>query len=407
MLKSLSLLLAVGLCGLAACRQAPPGDPDRRIVVWEHDDASVAPYIDSVLAAFRKLPGNEGVSIIRTHYHTEDMRQQFQTASIAGNPPDLLLSASDAAGIYAISGFIQPVDGLFDLSRYNPAVVAAITQDGKTWGVPVTNGNHLMLFYNKRFAPRPPRTTDELFAFCSGRAPKLGLGHCLAFHLGEPYWLVPWLGAFGGWPMAGRAPTLDTPAMRQAVEFMLELKRRGFIPGECDYNGMDALFKEGKVAFIINGDWAISTYERQMGAALGVAMIPKLSRTGRWPVPMVSGKYFMLSSQLQGRKLALVKRLVEFYTDEENQIGQARALKRLPALARANNAQAIQDDPNLRASLDQILVGKPLPMATELRAVWDAMRPLFGKVLSGQMGADEAVRRMQADAETKIREMSE
>ena len=85
----------------------------------------------------------------------------------------------------------------------------------------------------------------------------------------------------------------------------------------------------------------------------------------------------------------------------------AKSLKRLPALARANNAQAIQDDPNLRASLDQILVGKPLPMATELRAVWDAMRPLFGKVLSGQMGADEAVRRLQADAETKVREMNE
>ena len=288
----LSLLLAAGLCGLAACRQAPPGDPDRRIVVWEHDDASVASYIDSVLAAFCKLPGNEGVSIVRTHYHTEDMRQQFQTASIAGNLPDLLLSASDAAGIYAISGFIQPVDGLFDLSRYNPAVVAAITQDGRTWGVPVTNGNHLMLFYNKRLSPRPPRTTDELFAFCAGRAPKLGLGHCLAFHLGEPYWLVPWLGAFGGWPMAGRAPTLDTPAMRQAVEFMLELKRRGFIAqssapmvaGQEVFSSLDATQPCGLVAqAAVDGVSHVAVLELQLSATensslhVGTADGPALS----------------------------------------------------------------------------------------------------------------------------------
>ena len=29
---------------------------------------------------------------MRTHYHNEDLRQQFQTSSIAGNPPDLLIT---------------------------------------------------------------------------------------------------------------------------------------------------------------------------------------------------------------------------------------------------------------------------------------------------------------------------
>lgn len=399
------IFLLAGL--LAGCGQFKAENPENRIVLWELEDAALAPYIDSTLRAFCKLPGNEDLKITRTHYEPEDLRQQFQTSSIAGSPPDIIMSPSDAAGVYSISGFIQPVDGIFDLKRYNQAVVEAVTMDHKTWGVPISNGNHLLLLYNKKLAPKPPKSTDELFDYCDSKVGPLKLDYCMATFLGEPYWLVPWLGAFGGWPLDGRTPTLDTPAMRQAMEFLLEFKRRKYIPQECDYNCMDALFKEGKVAFIINGDWAISTYQAQLKENLGVAMLPKLSQTGRWPTPMISGKYFMLSSKLQGDKLALIKRFIEFYTNEENQIGQVKALMRLPALTQAVKSKVITGDPNLRASMDQLLVGKPMPMAIEMRAVWDSIRPLFNKVLSGQMSVGEAVPRMQKDAETKIREMSE
>ena len=46
---------------LAACQlpQSPSRSP-RTIVVWEQEDAAVAPYIDSVFEAFIKLPGNAG-----------------------------------------------------------------------------------------------------------------------------------------------------------------------------------------------------------------------------------------------------------------------------------------------------------------------------------------------------------
>ncbi len=402
-----TLLLLVVLAGGGACRQFASGDTDHRIVVWEMEDAAIAPYIDSVLEAFRRLPGNADVKIVRTHYHPEDLRQQFQTASIAGNPPDLIITQSDPAGIYSVSGFILSVDGLFDMSRYNKAAVEAVSQDGKTWGVPISNGNHLMLMYNKSFVHKPPQTMAELFDFCDQRAKEIKVDHCMAFFLGEPYWLVPWMGAFGGWPMDGRRPTIDTPATRRALEFVLELKRRRYVPQECDYNCADALFTERKVAFVIGGDWAISRYEAQLKSDLGIARIPKISQTGRWPTPMVSGAYFMLSSKLRGPKLEVVKRLVDFYTNEENQIGQAKTLMRLPALSKANQAKVIMDDPNLRASMEQLLVGRPMPMATEIRAVWDAIRPLYGRVLSGQMTVDEAVPLMQLDAETKIREMNE
>jgi arabinogalactan oligomer/maltooligosaccharide transport system substrate-binding protein len=394
---------------LVSC--APPKEDlslSKRIVVWEQEDAAVVPYLDSVFRAFEKLPGSEGVTIERTHYHMEDLKQQFLTASIAGNPPDLLMTPSDTAGVYSVAGFIQPVDGLFDLSRYNNPVVEAIRMNGRTWGVPISNGNHLMLFYNKRLVPRAPQDTDEWFSLCAAAVKKHKLEHCMALFLGEPFWLMPWVGAYGGWPLEGRTPALDTQPMRDSMQWLLDLVyERKLAPKECDYNCVDALFKEEKVAFIINGDWAISTYKDRFKSGLGVAKIPRLSSTGRWPTPMVSGKYFMLSAKLEGEKLSLIRRLVEFYTGEENQIRQVGELMRLPALSKAAECEAVKKDPILRESMAQVLVGKPMPMATEMRAVWDAIRPMLARVVIRTATPEEAAAKMQKDAVEKIKEMDE
>ncbi|OGS16937.1 MAG: hypothetical protein A2234_09020 [Elusimicrobia bacterium RIFOXYA2_FULL_58_8] len=377
-------------------------------MVWEQEDAQVAPYIDSVFAAFKKLPENSGIEIVRTHYQTEDLRSQFQAASLAGVPPDLLLGPSDTAGLYAISGFIMPLDGMFDFSRYNKPVVEAITLDGHSWGVPVSNGNHLMMFYNKKLVKAAPRTTDELFAFCAGPAKQLNLERCIAFDMGEPFWLMPWLGAFGGWPIEGKKPALDTQPMRDTVNFYLDLKYvKKFVPLECDYNCMDALFKESKAAFIINGDWAISGYQKHFGKDFGLCVIPKLSKTGLYPSPMVSGKYFMVSAGAKPEKLAMLKRLLEFYTSKDNQVRQYQVLTRLPALKAAGLAPEITSDEVSRISLDQILKGRPMPMATEMRAVWDSARNYLGMATTRKLEVDAAVRKMQENADKKIAEMNQ
>lgn len=396
------LLLAAAGCGGGTDLKA-----ERSIVLWEQEDAAVAPFLDELFAAFKAIPGNEDVVLSRAHYQNEDLRQQFQTSSIAGMPPDLLLSPSDAAGVYSVSGFILPVDDLFDLKLYTKPVVEAITDAGKAWGVPMSNGNHLVLYYNKRLTPTPPATMAELEDFCRTRARELKLPHCLAFTQSEPFWLMPWLGAYGGWPMEGRAPTLDTSAMTSALGLILKMSDEKTIPGECDYNCMDSLFKESQAAFAINGDWALPVYEKQLGKDLGVAKIPKLPATGRWPSPMVSGKYLLLSSALKGPKLELVRRFVAFATSMEMQVAQVKKLRRLPALTQAAKSPAVMGDPLLRASMEQVLAGKPMPMAIEMRAVWDAMRPAYAKVLMRQISPAEAAKLMQKDALTKIAEMNE
>ncbi len=379
------------------------------IILWEMEDAQVAPYIDSVIESFKdyyKTKYNIQLKFTRAHYQVEDLRQQFQAASLAGVPPDILISPSDTAGIYAISGFILPLNDIFDFSLYNKPVVEAITLEGKIWGVPISNGNHLMLMYNKKFVKKVPLSTDELFSYCENELPKYKMKYCIAFDGGEPFWLMPWLGGFGGWPLDDRKPTLNTPQMKKALEFYYNLKfKYKYIPPECDYNCMDSLFKEEKVPFIINGDWSIFGYINHFKENFGIAVLPKIFETDLYPTPMISGKYFLLSSKLSGEKLEIIKEFIKFYTNKENQIRQFKELKRLPALKEASEAKEIKEDPVARISMEQILKGKPMPMAYEMRAVWDTVRNYQGLVMTNKISIDEAVVKMQKEVERKIEEM--
>ncbi len=408
--ENISLILIGLFCSFicfSACSRPEPKNTDKTIVLWEQEDAQVAPYIEKILKDFKAFPENAGIEIVRTHYQTEDLRQQFQAASLAGVPPDILISPSDTAGVYAISGFIRPIDEYFDLNKYNKAAIESISLDGKTWGIPISNGNHLMLFYNKKLTKTAPRSTDELFKFCKKNIANKKLEYCIAFDMGEPFWLMPWLGAFGGWPIDNKTPTLDTKYMREALNFYLDLKyEKKIMPMECDYNCMDSLFKESKVAFIINGDWAISSYMNHFKKDFGIALLPKLSQTDRWPTPMVSGKYFMISSEASKKKMKLLARFIDFYTNKENQIRQFEVLKRLPALKEAAQSETIKRDPVSKISMKQILKGRPMPMATEMRAIWDSARNYMGLAMTKKMSVDEAVKKMHKNTLNKIEEMN-
>jgi maltose-binding protein MalE len=52
-------------------------------------------------------------------------------------------------------------------------------------------------------------------------------------------------------------------------------------------------------------------------------------------------------------------------------------------------------------------VGRPMPVVTELRWIWDAMRPAYQGIFSGRYTPKEAAAEMQKLAEKLIRENRE
>jgi arabinogalactan oligomer/maltooligosaccharide transport system substrate-binding protein len=376
-----------------------------KIVMWtkEGEADGALQWNQALVDEFNSKNPNMSIELVKKK-DVEELRQDFQTASLAGAPPDLLWTVNDHAGPFTAADLIQPVDDLFDLSQFVDAAVAAVKLNGKTWGVPISNGNHLMLIYNKKLISEAPKDTDELFA--KGKELTSGENYGLVWNQTEPFWLVPWLGGFKGQVFAddGVTPTLDTPEMVATLKFLQSMKFDAkIIPAESDYNGADTLFKEGKAAMIINGDWSLGAYQEAFGNDLGIARIPMVTATGEWPHPYTSGTYFMLAKGLSGDKLDVAKAFIQMVTSKDKQLEQVKTLKRLPALKAALDDPLITGDPILKGSADQMVVGTPMPTVVQMRCNWDAMKPEMQAVMTNTKSPEDAAKAMQSAAEACVK----
>ena len=340
---------------------------------------------------------------------TEALREDFITASKAGNAPDLLWTVNDHIGPFVAAEIIVPTDdipgidvNLFDDSALRAAKMKDSTGADRVWGVPVSNGNHLMLLYNKDKVANPPLDTDQLISIA--RQHTVGDEYGLVFDQKEPFWLVPWLGGFGGKVFAddGVTPSLDTPAMVKTLQFLYDLKYKyAIMPPENNYAAADTLFKEGKAAMIVNGDWSLADYQGALGEKLGVARLPMVKETGLWPAPYTSGKYilFSKSSTVDPARLKVMVDFANFATNLKNQTQMVTYLTRLPSTKEALGQERLVEDEIqnslLKASAYQLAVGTPMPTVPEMRYNWDSMRPKMAEVLSNKTTATEAAKAMQ------------
>jgi maltose-binding protein MalE len=410
---ALSLIFSVG----AAAQQ----DLDKKeltekvtLKLWEADEERIdTEILDPLIKKFEnKFPN---VTVKRTHAGSvEDLRQNTQTAYMGGQGPDVVLSPFDHIGPFSIMGLAQPLDDLMSQDmkdKYIDAALPGMSLRGETYGVPVTMGNHLMLMYNKNIVDQAPETWSELIEVAKantidedgdGLVDKYGL----AYNLNEPFWWAAFHGGFGGWVFDEEYnPTLNTEATVDSLEFVHSLKfEHEIVPKESDYDLMDSLFKEGNVAFIINGDWSIEGYKSAKNVDLGVAPIPRFEKTGKYGQPMTSGKGFFVMSGLAEQKQIAAINFIDFMTSTAAQELYVEN-NFLPSNDQAYGLPQIQNDPIMKGSAEQLRNGKAMPVVPEMRGIWDAVRPALQSVMSDDLAPEAAAEQMQQEAEENIKSM--
>ena len=407
-------ILAAGIVGLlllpGACGHV---DRSRRVVVWEQMDPQEQLLFDQHVAEFQAAhPEFADFRIERVHYRVEDLPTQFQTAALAYGGPNLVYGPADKIGPFQVMGLLMPIEEICpdQLARLDPAALPVL--DGKTWGLPDYVGNHLTLVANKALVDTLATNTDQWVRQLEaatidkdgdGRTDQYGL----VFNLLEPFWLVPWLGGYGGWVMDDHGqPTLDSPAMVGALDFLRDLKERRVVPRECDYPLADTIFKEGRAAYIINGPWSWEGY-RAAGIDIELGCIPLVSATGLWPSPMTSAKCYSVNRYLDPATKTCTAALLAWLTSTKVQEELALKLSVLPSDLEARKLPALQTDPTMLASSEQIAKGRLMPIVPEMRAIWDAMRPEYQSVMNGEETPADAARGMQRRAVTMIERMRE
>lgn len=380
---------------LVAGASAPQVSSRGELTVWVQEDdlGPVYAYLANLAGAF--AAANPGVDIKLLPKDAQTVRNTFADAS---EGVDLLWTTNEEIQQFAASDLLHAVDFITATQYVSPSIAGA-TRDGFLYGAPISTGNNLVLYYNKKLVKDPPKDTDALIKLAATLT-KEPLGqYTLVYDTTNPFWLMPWLPAFKGGVVAedGKTPTLDTRAMTETLTLLKTFKDKKVVSPDADTTIADAIFSEGRAAMIINGDEALGAYSAKFGTDLGVTRLPQVTKNDD-PRPFTGGMYFALPAGAEGTKLDIAEAFIRFVTSKPIQLDMAKKFHRLPALTDAIKDTAITNDPIMKGMSDQMLLGIAPPDSDVLTCIWDAIRTNQGSVLNASTPAPDAARAMQAAA---------
>jgi len=395
---------------------------DQQVVtLWHQMTVGERQVLDEEVARFEA--SHPGIRVNTLYKETEELRSGFQAAALAGTGPDLVFGPSDSMGTFVTMGIVQDMQPWFSAEDADDFVDQGLTYLA-TSGAPSKEslvqigdrvGNHLALVYNRNLIDAPPKTTDEMIELAiratidkdgSGKIDQYGL----VWNFVEPFFAVPFLTGHNAWVFddSGQpVPNLDTPECVAALEFIASLQNEHkVLPANCDYETSDALFKSGSAAMIINGDWSWGDYLANEKIDAAIAPLPIVSSTGIPMGPMVATKGYSLNVHANAQQAAVAMEFVKFMTSAETQRSFMTKLKTLPSRKSLLDDPLLTSDPTLVASAEQMKNGRTMPVVSELRAIWDSMRPHYQALMAGDKSAEDAAKGMQSDAVVTIERLN-
>jgi len=121
---------------------------------------------------------------------------------------------------------------------------------------------------------------------------------------------------------------------------------------QSDYLIAYDLFSQGKAAYVIDGAWNLERYEG-LGVEVGIAILPRVSKTNLMPTPMATGRYWFIANGVDAVKLEAAARFVTFMTSAQTQEQWLTKMQRLPSSKEVLGSPAVRSDPVLAPIAEQ------------------------------------------------------
>ncbi|MEV0457587.1 extracellular solute-binding protein [Catellatospora methionotrophica] len=357
-LASAAIALAVTACGNDATEAPTKTDPaalSAELTWWDTSDpANEGPAFKELITEFNKTYPNVKINYQSVPFG--EAQNKFKTAAAAkSGAPDVLRAEVAWVPEFASLGYLYNLDGselLADESDYFATPMSANKFDGKTYGVPQVTDS-LALMYNKKIftdagvteAPKTWADVKTAAAAIKAKTGKDGL-----FINAGGYFLLPFIYGEGGdlVDTTAKKITVNSAANVAGISVAADLIKSGAAvkpPANDSYGTMMTLFKEQKVAMIINGPWEVNNVRKAetFGGIenLGVAAVPAGSAKAGAPV---GGHNYVLYSGMAQDKAAAAIAFVKFMSSANSQAFLADKLGVLPTRKSAYDIDKVKNN---------------------------------------------------------------
>ncbi|MEU6015538.1 extracellular solute-binding protein [Streptomyces sp. NPDC047515] len=330
-----------------------------------------------------------------------DAQNKFKNAAQSGSDaPDVIRSEVAWTPEFADLGYLAPLDGTAALQRpddFLKQAAASTKYNGKTYAVPQVIDS-MGIFYNKKIfkdaGVEVPTTIDELKTVSKKIKDKTGKTG-MYLRGDDAYWFLSFLYGEGGDMVdaSTKSVTIDNPEGVKAMKVVKDLVDSGAAKTDATdgWENMQASFKDGKVAMIINGPWAVAdTYagkEFKDKANLGIAPVPAGSAAQGAP----QGGH-NLAVYAGSKNLDASYAFVDYMTSADTQAQVTKELSLLPTRTSAYAKQDVVDNEIVGFFKPVVETAVERPWIPETGSLFAPLVTEYTKVLTGQTTPEKAVK---------------
>ncbi len=416
-LNFVGLFLAIAL-SVVGCQQLPLpiNPPHQEIVTIKLSGWGASPAEQKLL---RSVLQDFSASHPHIHVKYEVIADQYmdvlKTRLVGDAAPDVFYLDALEAPFLMQQGVLEPLNDYvtpdFEIGDFEPRLLNSFQHHGKIYGFP-KDCSTLALFYNqKAFADvgldKPPQTWEELRIYAKkltrdtnkdGKIDQYGLGEVpeLARHAYK-------INAFGGEVINSQGfAQFYTPASINGLKSVIEQyrqERTSVQKTDVGTNSPSEMFGQGKVAMVIEGNWAIpylkSTFPH---LDFATAELPKINNR---PSTMVYTVAYVMNAKSQHKQAAW--ELISYLTGKEGMekwTGTGFALPTRKSVA----TKLGYDQDILRAPLVAgVDYATPWQVGEYPTAIVSSFDNQFISAMLGQQSLPQALQRAQNDANKLIK----
>ncbi|MFQ6849495.1 extracellular solute-binding protein [Streptomyces sp. 35M1] len=330
-----------------------------------------------------------------------EAQNKFKNAAQAGDgAPDVIRSEVAWTPDFANLGYLAPLDGTAALKNQDDFLkqaVASTEYEGKTYAVPQVIDS-MGVFYNKKMfkeaGVEAPADLDDLKAVAKKIKDKTGKTG-LYLRGDDPYYFLSFLYGEGGDMVdaGSKSVTIDKPEGVKAFKAVKELVDDGTAKTDASdgWENMMQAFKNGDVAMMINGPWAVA--DTLTGSEftdkdnLGVAPVPAGSAAQGAP----QGGH-NLAVYAGSKNLEASYAFVEYMTSVDSQATAAGELNLLPTRTSAYAKKEAVDSEIVGFFKPVVETAVERPWIPEGGSLFEPLRVEYTKVLTGQTTPEKAAK---------------
>jgi ABC-type glycerol-3-phosphate transport system substrate-binding protein len=350
--------------------------------------------------------------------------QKFPTSVVAKTPPNLAIMHSWALEQFAAQGLLQPADdiffstGLVPKEDFNPALIEAITIDGKMQGVPFDNHGWLNWVNTKVIKDAGldpenlPKNGTEFIDWAqkivvdeAGKHPnedgfnpdkvKIWATHSSWIR----YTPISTIWQFGGGIFDGKKALLNDPKTIAAIQYWHDLifKYHVVPPAVPGVPNPPTLFKTNSIALMWDGTWSLNFFKDNpdSNAVMKPMYINSLAPDGKQAVRFDS-HMLVIPTGVEGEALEDAKDLIKWLSDN----GETWATSgQVPARLSVQQKPSVQEIPSGKtASAEFKEIGRPGQKHPEINEIVSIYEAAFTAAFAGTTPVEQALN----DANTQI-----